>query len=65
MSYYNKNCPAGNSILLRSELRAWADAQSKLLDNNPVAKTWVIASHSRGGAARAEKKAKLSDKDVL
>ena len=37
---------------MRSELRAWqqwADAQSKLLDNNPVAKTLV--------------KAKLSDKD--
>ena len=51
MSYYSKNCPAGNSILLRMELRAWADAQSKFLDNNPVAKTSVIASHSRGGAA--------------
>jgi hypothetical protein len=63
MSYYNENCPAGNSILLHSELRTWADAQSRLLDNSPVAKTLVIASHSRGGAARAEKKAKLSDKD--
>ena len=51
MSYCNENCP-GNSILMHSELRAWqqwADAQSKLLDNNPVAKTLV--------------KAKLSDKD--
>ena len=38
---------------MRSELRAWqqwADAQGKLLDNNPVAKTLLV-------------KAKLSDKD--
>ena len=51
MSYYSKNCPAGNSFLLRMEFRAWADAQSKFLDNNPVVETSIIASHSKGGAA--------------
>ena len=51
MSFYSKNCPAGNSILLGMEFRAWADAQSKAQDNNPAAKTTVTASHSKGGAA--------------
>ena len=51
MSYYSKNCPAGNSFLLRMELRAWADAQSKFLDNKPVAETPIIASDSKGRAA--------------
>jgi hypothetical protein len=45
MSYYDEICP-GKSILMCSELRAWqqwADAQSKCLDNNPVAETLVKA----------------------
>jgi hypothetical protein len=60
MSYY---CPAGNSILLRSELRAWADAQSKRLDNNPGAKTLVTASHPpfRATGLRAETLAQSSN----